>query len=130
MKKISLIFIFVLLPLAFSHAIPRRMLYEFTTATNCTHCACMDSVVKKVILVNYPQTVVLAYHTDMVVPPPSPYTNFDGRQIVDTLCGWEVDWRAITLLIQLFTVMPTTEMHRWKYQLLQKATMLLRGLSL
>ncbi len=97
MKKLSLIFIFVLLPIAFSHAIPRRMLYEFTTATNCTHCACMDSVVKKVILVNYPQTVVLAYHTDMVVPPPSPYNNFEGRQIVDTLCGWEVDWRAAPL---------------------------------
>ena len=41
---------------------PRRVLIEFCTGVWCGSCPCADSVISNFILVQHPQTVVLAYH--------------------------------------------------------------------
>jgi len=59
----------------------RNVLIEFQTGTLCGYCPCADSVVEKVILKNYPNTVVLAYHNLFN----DPYQFFTGNAIRDSL---------------------------------------------
>ena len=39
---------------------PRNLLIDDVTATGCSHCACMDSVLNRVILASHPNTIILA----------------------------------------------------------------------
>ena len=41
---------------------PKRLLVDDLTSTWCGHCVCMDSMLHKVILPQYPGTIILAYH--------------------------------------------------------------------
>lgn len=60
---------------------PRNLLIEFQTGTLCGYCPCADSIIEKVILVQYPNTVVLAYHAMFN----DPYQFFIGNEIRDSL---------------------------------------------
>lgn len=84
--KSKILFILLLVFILFnnSYSDPRRVLIEFCTGTWCQYCPCADSILEKIILVQRPQTVVLAYHGNIVSG--DPYAFFNGHNI-DSLLG-------------------------------------------
>ncbi|MCK9203479.1 MAG: Omp28-related outer membrane protein [Bacteroidales bacterium] len=53
----SLLFIFLALP-GFGQN-PRNIMIDDITATACSHCACMDSVLNRIVKVRHPNTIIL-----------------------------------------------------------------------
>lgn len=93
MKIKIFIIAFLLCSAIITYSAPRKVLFEFSTSTGCQYCACMDSVLKKHILVSHPQTAVLAYHGNEL-PHIDPYSNFIGETVRDSLLGPEVGFSA------------------------------------
>jgi hypothetical protein len=64
------------------NADPRRVVLEFSTGTWCGYCPCGDSIIDKLILPQFPQTIVLAYHGG---GSSDPFVNFNGNSIIGQL---------------------------------------------
>src|SRR5438876_3777977 len=61
-----------------------NVLLEYCTGTWCQWCPCGDSTAHN-ILINFPNTLVLAYHGPSTGSPYDPYYQFNGNSIIDML---------------------------------------------
>jgi hypothetical protein len=61
----------------------RNILIEYSTATNCGYCPCMDSIVENDILLSHPNTSVVAYHNDGTYT--DPFAHFYGMEIINAM---------------------------------------------
>ena len=93
MKKLFILFVFTALISLNLQASPRRILLEFTTSSTCQYCGCMDSLLRVSTMIQYPQTIILAYH-GTIRNPVDPYTFYFGREIKDSLLGSEDGFSA------------------------------------
>lgn len=79
MKTISITLVLALCLSAALGQNIRNVLIEYSTATNCGHCPCMDSIVEQVIMVKHPNTAAVAYHNNNLSDP---FGNFLGTEII------------------------------------------------
>jgi hypothetical protein len=79
------IFLVVLLLSVFLNRVnpyPRNVLLEFSSSTSCSYCPCMDSVVNKILINQFPGLNPISYHS---VEPIDPFANFKGKEIINLL---------------------------------------------
>jgi len=82
MKTVTLTISLFLLLIAGQTQNYRNVLIEYSTATNCGYCPCMDSIVEKIILAEHPNTAAVAYHNNNASDP---FGNFYGVGIISAL---------------------------------------------